>query len=57
MGLYSVFLGLGQLIGSGFGGFFITWVNLGFNGLILGTFLLGIVAFSTVLWLRVKHEV
>ncbi len=57
MGLYSVFLGLGQLIGSGGGGFFITWLNRGFNGLILGTFILGIVAFGAVLWLRQKHGV
>ncbi|MEO8287299.1 MAG: MFS transporter [Chloroflexota bacterium] len=57
MGLYSVFLGLGQLIGSGLGGFFITWLNQGFNGLILGTFILGIIAFVAVFWLRVKHGV
>jgi MFS family permease len=52
MGLYSVFLGLGQLIGSGFGGWFVETVNQGFNGLILGTFLLGIIALVTVLRLR-----
>jgi MFS family permease len=57
MGLYSVFLALGQLIGSGLGGFFITWLNTGFNALILGIFMLGIIAFFTVLWLRVKHGV
>jgi MFS family permease len=57
MGLYSVFLGLGQLIGSGFGGFFISWLDQGFNGLILGTFILGIIAFGTVFWLRVRHTV
>jgi MFS family permease len=57
MGLYSVFLGLGQLIGSGLGGIFITWMNIGFNGLILGTFILGIIAFMSVLWLRKQHLV
>ena len=57
MGLYSVFLGLGQLIGSGMGGFLIIWLNQGFNGLILGTFVLGIVAFFAVLWLRRRHGV
>jgi MFS family permease len=57
MGLYSVFLALGQLIGSGFGGFFITWLNTGFNALILGIFLLGIIAFVAVLWLRRKYGV
>jgi MFS family permease len=57
MGLYSVFLGLGQLIGSGLGGFFITWLNWGFNGLILGTFVLGIIAFGTVFWLRRRHGI
>jgi MFS family permease len=57
MGLYSVFLGLGQLIGSGFGGFFITTTGLGFNALILGTFILGIVAFIAVMWLRRSQDI
>lgn len=57
MGLYSVFLGLGQLIGSGGGGFFIKWVGQGFNGLILSTCLLGIVALVAVLLLRREHAV
>jgi MFS family permease len=57
MGLYSVFLGLGQLIGSGLGGIFITWLNIGFNGLILGTFILGIIASVCVMWLRRQHLV
>jgi MFS family permease len=57
MGLYSVFLALGQLIGSGLGGFFITWLNTGFNALILGIFILGIIAFFAVLWLRLKYGV
>lgn len=57
MGLYSVFLGLGQLIGSGLGGIFITWTNIGFNGLILGTLILGVIAFVCVMWLRKQHLV
>jgi MFS family permease len=57
MGLYSVFLGLGQLIGSGFGGWFVETINQGFNGLILGTFLLGIIAFVTVAWLRRTQKI
>src|SRR5687768_1833648 len=57
MGLYSVFLGLGQLIGSGGGGFFVKWVGQGFNGLILATGLLGVVALLAVLLLRREHAV
>lgn len=57
MGLYSVFLALGQLIGSGAGGFFVKALNQGFNGIILGAFLLGIIGFGAVLWLRNKHGV
>jgi MFS family permease len=57
MGLYSVFLGLGQLIGSGLGGWFVETIKQGFNGLILGTFLLGIIAFVTVLWLRRTQKI
>jgi MFS family permease len=57
MGLYSVFLGLGQFIGSGLGGVFITWTGMGFNGLILGTFILGVIAFACVMCLRRQHLV
>jgi MFS family permease len=42
MGLYSVFLGLGQFIGTSFGGPFVDW--LGADGMVLATFLLGLVA-------------
>jgi MFS family permease len=52
MGLYSVFLSAGQLIGSGAGGWFVETTHLGFNGLILGTFILAIIAFATIWWLR-----
>lgn len=57
MGLYSVLLGLGQLLGAFGGGLFIQGVGLGFNGLILGSFLLGVVAWVTVLRLRTKYGV
>lgn len=57
MGLYSVLLGLGQLVGAFGGGLFIQQIGLGFNGLILGSFLLGVVAWVTVLRLRNKYAV
>jgi predicted MFS family arabinose efflux permease len=57
MGLYSVFLGVGQLVGAGLGGVFLTAVDLGFNGIIIGTALLGIVALVTVIHLRRAYEV
>jgi len=47
MGLYSIFLGLGQLIGNGLGGVFArTW---GFDGLIYLTTLLGVIALVALL--------
>jgi len=47
MGLYSVFLGLGQLLGSGLGGIYAQiW---GFDGLIYLTALLGFVALISLL--------
>lgn len=57
MGLYSVLLALGQLLGAFGGGIFIQQIGLGFNGLILGSFLLGVVAWITVLRLRSKYGV
>jgi predicted MFS family arabinose efflux permease len=57
MGLYSVLLGLGQLVGAFGGGIFIQQIGLGFNGLILGSFLLGVVAWVTVLRLRSRYGV
>lgn len=49
MGLYSIFLGVGQLLGNGFGGLFAkTW---GFDGLIFLTMLLGFVALISLLML------
>jgi MFS family permease len=49
MGLYSVFLGLGQLIGNGWGGVFAqAW---GFDGLIYLTLLLAFIALISLLFL------
>jgi len=45
-------LSAGQLIGSGVGGWFIETMHIGFNGLILGTFILAVIALVTILWLR-----
>ncbi len=54
MGLYSIFLGLGQLIGNGLGGVFArTW---GFDGLIYLTALLGIIALVALLVLYRKDK-
>ncbi len=55
MGLYSVFLGIGQLTGGATGGFFI--LVLGFNGLIAATAIFGAIALSAVLWLRARFTV
>jgi len=46
MGLYSVFLGVGQFLGGGLGGFFADWS--GVNGMIVFTGLLGLVAAAFV---------
>jgi MFS family permease len=47
MGLYSVFLGIGQLLGNGLGGVFAQ--NWGFDGLIFLTMLLAFVALLSLL--------
>ena len=47
MGLYSVFLGLGQFVGASLGGPFVDW--LGADGMILSTVLLGVVA-AVLIW-------
>ncbi len=57
MGLYSVFLGVGQLVGGGGGGIFIKGLNQGFNGLIIGVAILGVVAGAAVLWLRTQNKI
>src|SRR5262249_54284834 len=50
MGLYSIFLGLGQSIGNGLGGVFAR--NFGFDGLIYLTSLLAFIALACLLWLN-----
>jgi len=50
MGLYSIFLGLGQSIGNGLGGVFAR--NQGFDGLIYLTCLLAFIALVSLLWLN-----
>ena len=50
MGLYSIFLGLGQSIGNGLGGVFAH--NFGFDGLIYLTAVLALVALVSLLWLN-----
>jgi MFS family permease len=47
MGLYSVFLGVGQLLGNGLGGVFAQ--NWGFDGLIFLTMLLAFIALLSLL--------
>src|SRR6266487_1299955 len=49
MGLYSIFLGLGQILGNGLGGLFTH--RFGFDGLIYLTVLLATVALLSLLWL------
>ena len=53
MGLYSIFLGLGQILGNGMGGLFAR--SLGFDGLILLTALLASIALPSLL-LLLKRE-
>lgn len=49
MGLYSIFLGLGQILGNGLGGIFAR--SFGFDGLIYLTALLATIALASLLWL------
>lgn len=49
MGLYSIFLGLGQILGNGIGGIFAR--GFGFDGLVYFTVLLASVALASLLWL------
>jgi MFS family permease len=50
MGLYSVFLGLGQFLGASLGGLFVDW--RGADGMALATGLLGV--FAAILILRLR---
>jgi cyanate permease len=49
MGLYSIFLGIGQILGNGLGGLFAH--QFGFDGLIYLTALLAFIALVSLLWL------
>lgn len=49
MGLYSIFLGVGQIVGNGLGGIFAH--GFGFDGLIYLTVLLACIALFSLLWL------
>ncbi|MBI3654561.1 MAG: MFS transporter [Acidobacteria bacterium] len=53
MGLYSVFLGVGQMIGTTAGGKFATW--FGVDGLVLLSGIFGVITMFTLLALR-QHE-
>ncbi|WP_201361831.1 MFS transporter [Dictyobacter formicarum] len=54
MGLYSIFLGLGQILGNGLGGMFAH--RFGFDGLIYLTVLLALVALLSLFWLFGKDK-
>lgn len=49
MGLYAIFLGVGQILGNGLGGIFAH--QFGFDGLVYLTILLACVALASLLWL------
>jgi MFS family permease len=56
MGLYSVLLGIGQLVGVFIGGIFVDWV--GFNGLMIYSLILGTIATGSVLYMRShRHDI
>jgi len=54
MGLYSIFLGLGQILGNGMGGLFAH--TLGFDGLILFTVILATIALPSLLLLLLQER-
>lgn len=54
MGLYSIFLGLGQILGNGLGGVFAR--GFGFDGLIYLTIILASVALISLLWLFQQEQ-
>ncbi len=54
MGMYSVFLGVGQFLGASIGGPFVDW--LGADGIVVVTALLGLVALITLLRLRASEK-
>lgn len=54
MGLYSIFLGVGQIVGNGLGGLFAR--RFGFDGLIYLTVLLACVALISLVWLVMQDR-
>ena len=54
MGLYTVLFGLGQFMGEVLGGPFADW--RGFDGLLLLTLVLGLIATRTIVWLRLSES-
>ncbi len=54
MGLYSIFLGLGQILGNGLGGVFAH--QFGFDGLIYLTALLAFIALLSLVWLFTQEK-
>jgi MFS family permease len=54
MGLYSIFLGVGQILGNGLGGIFAH--RFGFDGLIYLTALLACIALLSLYWLFVQDK-
>ena len=55
MGLYSIFLGVGQILGNGLGGIFAH--GFGFDGLIYLTVLLACIALGSLLWLFHREKI
>ena len=56
MGLYSVLLGVGQLVGVFIGGLFVDWE--GFDGLMIYSFILGVISLGSVIYMRShKHDI
>jgi MFS family permease len=56
MGLYSVLLGIGQLVGVFIGGLFVDWE--GFNGLMIYSIILAVISIGSVVYMRShKHDI
>ncbi len=56
MGLYSVLLGIGQLVGVFIGGLFVDWQ--GFTGLMIYSAILGVIALGSVAYMRShRHDI
>jgi MFS family permease len=56
MGLYSVLLGIGQLVGVFIGGLFVDWE--GFSGLMIYSIILAVISIGSVVYMRShKHDI